>query len=255
MLGHIDISQLTLEAPLWALVMGAAVGFAHVFVGADHLAAVMPMSVNRKLKAAWVGVRWGVGHSMGMLLVAILLLAGRSMFNLEPDPDWVDRWGHVLIGLLLVGLGAWGVYQARTNKLHVHEHSHDDEDGPVAHSHMHVHKGGGGKHMHVHSHAAYAVGTLHGVAGVAHFAAVLPALAAPSVQASFAYLGGFMVGTVLALALFTAVFGVVTARLGQRSPKFIKGSMYFAAAACLVIGAGFVVVPLLGIEHWFHHHH
>jgi hypothetical protein len=253
MLAHFEI---TLNDPNWAVFAGLLVGFVHVYMGADHLAAVMPMSVNRRFKAAWVGVRWGIGHSLGVLVVAIALLAGREVTGLTPDADWVDTWGKILVGVLLLALGVWGFRQARVNTLHVHRHSHEDAEGE--HAHLHVHKGGAEPHSHgaahVHSHAAYAVGTLHGMAGLAHVAAVLPSLVAPSAAASLGYLGGFMLGTVLGLGLFAGVFGVVTAKLGDRSPKFVKGSMYFAAAACVVIGIGLIVLPLFGID-LFHHDH
>jgi len=253
MLAHFDISQIALDDPLTALLIGAVVGFIHVFIGADHLAAVMPMSVNRKLRAAWVGVRWGFGHSMGVMLVAILLLVAQELTGMTPTGDWAEKWGNVAVGAMLVLLGAWGVWQAVRHKLHVHTHTHDGEDGPEGHhTHMHVHRPG--EQGHVHSHAAYAVGTLHGMVGVAHVLAVLPALLAPTRAASFGYLGGFMVGTVVALALFAALFGLVTAKLGERSPKFVKGSMYFAALACVAVGLGFIVVAVFDL-HLFHHHH
>lgn len=225
---------------------GLIAGIAHVYVGADHLAALMPLSVGRKLKAAWLGVRWGLGHSLGVIIVAIILLAVREAIDLEP----VGVWGERIVGLMLIALGAIGIRAAFKHKLHVHEHAHDGE----AHAHLHVHSDSGHEptegesHSHLHTHAALAAGTLHGVAGMAHLMGVLPSLAFPTLKESFAYLGAFAAGSVVAMAAFAAIFGAITAKLGQKAPKLVKGSMYFAAVVCIVVGIAWIAVPLMGYE-------
>jgi hypothetical protein len=228
---------------------GIVAGLAHVYVGADHLAALMPLSVGRKLKAAWMGVRWGVGHSAGVVIVAVLLLVAREQIDIEP----VSEWGERLVGVMLIALGCVGIRAAFKHKMHVHAHAHDAGE----HAHLHVHVEGGHKpepeaveekHSHMHSHAAFAAGTLHGVAGMAHLMGVLPSLAFPTLKESFAYLGAFALGTVLAMAIFAGVFGSITAKLGERGPKLIKGAMYFAAAVCICVGVAWIVVPLMGYE-------
>lgn len=242
------MNELTIAA--WT---GLLAGLAHVYVGADHLAALMPLAAGRRLKAAWLGLRWGVGHSVGVVIVAILLLAGREalkgrdIVDLEP----VGEWGERLVGVLLIGLGALGIRAAARHKLHVHSHNHE---GAGEHAHLHVHSGNGhgteagtAAHSHLHSHAALLAGTLHGTAGMAHLMGVLPALGLP-LKSSFVYLGCFALGSVVAMTGFSAVFGVITARLGDRFPRMIKGSMYAAAAICIVVGAAWIALPLAGIE-------
>lgn len=238
----------------FALATGLIAGIAHTFVGVDHLAALMPISVNRKLKAAWLGVRWGIGHSVGVVIVAMILLAFRE--TMAPDLEFVETWGERLVGVMLIVFGLWGIRAAVRHKLHVHAHVHDGE----AHTHLHAHAADAHDpadesswHTHLHKHAALGAGALHGLAGMAHLLGVIPALAAPTLAVSFAYLGGFAIGSVISMAAFAGGFGEITARLGARSPGFIKGSMYFASAACLVIGVAWIVLPLLGIE--FSHHH
>jgi ABC-type nickel/cobalt efflux system permease component RcnA len=232
---------------------GLIAGMAHVYVGADHLAALMPLSVGRKLKAAWMGVRWGVGHSAGVVIVAILFLVVREAVDLEP----VGEWGERLVGVMLIGLGILGMRAALKHKMHVHAHAHDAGE----HAHLHVHVEGGHaptpepvaekteeKHAHFHSHAAFAAGTLHGLAGMAHLMGVLPSLAFPTLRESFAYLAAFALGTVGAMAVFAGLFGSITAKLGEKGPKLIKGSMYFAAVVCIVVGCAWIIVPLMGHE-------
>jgi ABC-type nickel/cobalt efflux system permease component RcnA len=237
-----------------ALATGLIAGIAHTFIGVDHLAALMPISVNRKLKAAWLGVRWGVGHSVGVIIVAVILLAFRE--TLASDLLFVEEWGERLVGAMLILLGLWGIRAAMRHKLHVHAHSHDGDE----HSHLHVHADDAHDpadrsrwHAHVHKHAALGAGALHGLAGVAHLLGVVPALAAPTLAVSFAYLGGFAIGSIVSMAAFAGGFGEVTSRLGDRSPGLLKGSMYFASVACLVIGVAWILLPLLGIELGHHH--
>jgi hypothetical protein len=56
-------------------VIGPAVvaGFLHVMLGPDHLAAIMTVSACQGSAALWYGIRWGIGHSMGLLIVALVL--------------------------------------------------------------------------------------------------------------------------------------------------------------------------------------
>ncbi|MCA8915620.1 MAG: High-affinity nickel transporter [Planctomycetes bacterium] len=232
---------------LIALGTGIIAGIAHVYMGADHLAALMPLSVGRKLKAAWLGVRWGVGHSMGVIIVAVIFLVVRRAVNIDP----LSEWGERIVGVMLIGLGIVGLRAAFKHKLHAHTHDHGEGD----HAHLHVHTGEGHppdqraeEHSHFHTHAALAAGTLHGVAGMAHLMGVLPSLAFPTLKESFSYLGGFAGGTVAGMAFFAAAFGTITAKLGQKAPKMIKGSMYAAGAICIIVGVAWIVVPLMGYE-------
>ncbi len=244
---HVD----TLHLAIWT---GLIAGVAHTFLGADHVAALMPLSVNRKFKAAWLGVRWGVGHSVGVIIVAVILLATREAVT--PDLTPVEEWGERLVGMMLILLGLWGIRGAMRHKLHVHVHEHDGQE----HAHMHTHVEGAHdpadttvRHSHIHKHAALGAGALHGLAGMAHLLGVIPALAAPTLMIAFSYLGGFALGSIASMALFAGGFGAVTAKLGSRSPALLKGSMYVASAACVLIGVAWIVLPLTGIE--FGHHH
>jgi ABC-type nickel/cobalt efflux system permease component RcnA len=242
---HVDTIHL-------AIGTGLAAGLAHTFLGADHVAALMPISVNRKLKAAWLGVRWGAGHSLGVVIVAIILLAGREALDLS----MVEEWGERLVGVMLIGLGLWGVRSAMRKDYHVHAHDHGDG----THAHLHAHTNDkhvvtekAAWHAHIHKHAAVGAGTLHGLAGMAHLLGVFPALAAPTLTISFAYLAGFAAGSILSMAAFAGVFGAITAKLGSKSPAILKGCMYFAAFACIGIGIVWIVLPFTGIE--FGHDH
>jgi hypothetical protein len=49
-----------------AMVGGLAMGVLHVLSGADHISAVATLACGKnKTKAFYLGVRWGIGHSVG----------------------------------------------------------------------------------------------------------------------------------------------------------------------------------------------
>lgn len=98
-------------APLLFQVIGTALGLGivHVMTGPDHLSALSTLSVGKPLKTAFgLGVRWGCGHSFGLLIVAIIFFAlGRSV-----DLDAVTYFADLFVGIFMILLGAWYMIKA-----------------------------------------------------------------------------------------------------------------------------------------------
>ncbi len=241
-----------------AIWVGFAAGALHVLSGPDHLAAVAPLSVARRVRHWAVGARWGLGHAAGVLAVGAAALAARGAFDVGALPPW----GEKPVGIALVLLGLWGLRRARSRWLHEHEH---EPGGPV-HVHVHAHEGGverahaapghAGEHAaaehagarsasaHHHGHAAFWIGTLHGFAGSAHLLGVLPAIALPSRADALLYLAGFGAGTVAAMAAFAQGVGLAAARLasiargGERAYRLLLGG---ASATAVLVGAVWIL--------------
>src|SRR5687768_14257415 len=155
------------------LAAGLVAGSAHVLAGPDHLAAVAPLaSVRRGLQAWRPGARWGLGHALGVGVVGGLAVLLRGVLPSGALAS-VSGWSERVVGVVLIGIGIWGVRRALATRVHAHAHSH----GGPRHVHVHVH-GDATEHdapaAHVHTHAAFAVGVLHGVAGSSHLVGVLP---------------------------------------------------------------------------------
>ena len=129
-----------------------------------------------------------------------------------------------LVGVLLIGIGIWGIRKAF--KMTIHSHSHENSD----HDHLHVHIEGNDHKNH--THAALGIGILHGLAGASHFLGVLPALAMPTKTLSIFYIASFGIGTISAMILFSEVMG----RLALRSGVFLKKTMYSFSCATLLLG-------------------
>jgi hypothetical protein len=218
------------------LLAGVAAGALHVWSGPDHLGAIAPLAVRGRARAWSLGARWGVGHSAGVAVVALIAFAARDVIPV----DFMSSWGERIVGATLVAIGLWGLRVALSPHLHTHRHSH----GAHSHVHMHVHAHPhalkpsilAARASHVHSHAAMGVGVLHGLAGSAHVLGVLPALAFPAAAQAALYLGGFAAGTIVAMAGFGALVGWMGRRVaagGERAYRCLVGG--FASTA---IGLG-----------------
>ena len=209
---------------------GLMAGTFHVLSGPDHLAAVAPLA-TRGHRHAWVtGLRWGLGHSTGVILVGLLSLLLRDLLPI----DLISGWSERLVGVLLIGIGLWGLRKTFSRQLHAHEHVHGDE----RHLHLHLHAPRE-KHnvlVHQHTHAAFGIGTLHGLAGSSHFLGVLPALAFHDTLEAVSYLVFYGLGTIIAMTSFSSIIGLVAARLSIGGVKAYRGMMLACSIAAVATG-------------------
>jgi hypothetical protein len=214
---------------MFAIFAGLTAGLLHVFSGPDHLAAVAPLvtSGNRQQPAlseipargarrdrveGWrTGLQWGVGHTMGVLLIACLLLVLREQLPLEAISAHSER----IVGAALIAVGGWGIWRASRTGFRPHGHTHTG--------------------------ASFAMGTLHGLAGSSHLFGVLPALAFATRSESMLYLSGFGIGAIAGMSAFAAAMGLLSTRLAQRHSRGYSGLLYASSAAALVIGGVWLV--------------
>jgi hypothetical protein len=211
---------------MFAFFAGLAAGLLHVFSGPDHLAAVAPLAADvaqqpapseilprearrRRVEGWRTGLQWGIGHTIGVLLIAGLLLLLREQLPLGAISAHSER----LVGVALIVVGAWGFWSARVRR-------------------------SAGATVHSHSGASFGMGALHGLAGSSHLFGVLPALAfATRIEAAF-YLAGFGAGAIVGMAAFSAAMGLLSSRLGHRHSS---GLLYASSAAALVVGGFWLV--------------
>ena len=212
------------------LVAGLVAGALHTLSGPDHLAAITPLSISQDRRAWRIGLRWGLGHALGVAAMGGLLIVFRQALDLDRFAWWSER----LVGVVLIGLGVWGLRQAMSRWVHSHHHEHDGAE----HAHIHFHRPGETTETnatHRHSHTAFAVGLLHGFAGTTHLFGLIPALALPTAFAAV-YLGGYGAGNLIAMGGFAWLVGWGGARLGD----------WGVSAYRLVLGAGSVGAIAVG---------
>ncbi len=210
---------------------GLAAGSIHVLSGPDHLAAVSPLALETN-KSKWtIGFRWGLGHTGGVFLVGLIALASREVIPLDAISSVSER----LVGIVLIGIGVWGLHKALSKNIHTHQHTHDGSE----HVHIHIHgtpKLHGRPEAHRHTHAAFAVGIIHGLAGSSHLLGVLPALLLPTRLEALTYLLFFGIGTISAMMMFTGFLGLVLSRFTLRGIKIYKQLLIATSAAAIGIG-------------------
>jgi hypothetical protein len=196
---------------MFAAFAGLAAGLLHVFSGPDHLAAVAPLAIDSDRRNWRTGLQWGVGHTIGVLLIATLLLVLREQLPLEAISAYSER----LVGVSLIAQGGWGIWRAMRVGLTPHGHSHAG--------------------------ASFMMGTLHGLAGSSHLFGVLPALAFATRFESIVYLAGFGAGAIAGMSAFAAVMGLLSAGVGPRHHRRYSGLLYASSAAALVVGGFWLV--------------
>jgi hypothetical protein len=190
----------------FALFAGLAAGLLHVFSGPDHLAAVAPLAAGTDRSHWRMGLQWGVGHTIGVLLIACLLLLIREQLPLDAISVYSER----LVGVALILVGGRGVWKASRSGFKPHSHAG----------------------------ASFGMGALHGLAGSSHLFGVLPALAfATRIEAAL-YLTGFGAGAIIGMTAFSAILGLLSSRFSRRHSS---GLLYASSAAALVIGGFWLV--------------
>ena len=220
-----------MNALLLAIFGGAAAGVVHVLSGPDHLAAVLPFAVSGRHSAVRAGALWGLGHGLGVAVLASMAVLIRSSVDVEA----LSSGAEVVVGGLLVLMGLWSIRRSRLMVVHSHRHRHGDETH--AHPHVHItdhsvsepHHSEHGRHGR-HIHSVFGFGVVHGLAGTSHLLGVLPSLALEATSA-IAYLVAFLIGGIGAMSAFALASG----RLVQREAWRPRG---LAMAGVTSIGVG-----------------
>lgn len=206
-------------ATLWeVLALGLLLGVRHAF-DADHLVAVTTIvsEYRNPLRAIWVGVSWGLGHTTTLLLVGALLLVLKLRL-----PEGMALFFEFLVGMVLILLGVQTFWGFRRLRVHIHTHH-----APEQHAHFHSHAESPG-HGHHSPQPRSSLGQLL-IAGITpgeHRAAPATALK------PFFRVKSYLVGTVHGLAGSAALMLLVLASLK---------SSWTGVFYILVFGAGSVV--------------
>ncbi len=203
---------------IWeVLALGLLLGVRHAF-DPDHLVAVTTIASEYRnpLRAIWIGVSWGLGHTTTLLLVGLLLLLLRLSL-----PEGLVFLFEFLVGMVLIVLGVQTFWGLRRRRVHAHPH-HKTEP----HTHFHTH-GQTQEHGH-HNHRPRAS------LGQLLIAGVIPGehLTAPTTNRPFFRVKSYLVGTVHGLAGSAALMLLVLASLKST----LTGVLYI-----LIFGLGSVV--------------
>ena len=187
--------------------LGSLLGMRHA-LEPDHVAAVSTLvtEARGRARAAWLGVCWGIGHTM------TLLVAGATLVWLRVEmPAALSNLFECGVALMLVGLGARAVYiasrQGPAGPVRRHQH------GRVTHAHA-----GAARHVHIGrwtlARRPLLVGAVHGFAGSGALTALVAA-ALPSTAARLTYMALFGLGSTVGMAALSGVLGWPFGRLAS----------------------------------------
>lgn len=212
--------------------LAVAVGFRHAFEP-DHLVAVSNIVTKRNapILAMKDGAFWGLGHSSALLVVGILMLSLRWAI---PDSYFQMMEGGV--GVMIILLGVFRLWQFFKQSPHTHVHTHDGH----THIHQHTHDG---SHKHQHK-LSFGVGIMHGLAGSGVL--IVAAMAAmKTVGTSLLFIAVFSVGCIAGMMVAAGVLGLPFSKKMHAFRRIQVGLVIFSCAICLVLGSKIM------IENWF----
>ncbi|CAM0912365.1 unnamed protein product [Alopecurus aequalis] len=224
---------------------GFLAGCLHTLSGPDHLAALAPLSIGRSpVESAAVGALWGCGHDAGQVMFGLLFLGLKDRLHIEI----LRTWGTRVVGLTLMVIGAIGIREA-TQAAPCVAAALDGGAGGHQHGNNSLEKAllsGGGKKKEI-SFATFATGIVHGLQPDA-LMIILPALAMPSRAAGAAFLGMFLVGTVMSMASYTVLIGTCTEALKERVPRITEKLTWAASLVAISMGIAIIVSESFGVS-------
>jgi High-affinity nickel-transport protein. len=218
--------------------LGLLFGLKHA-TEADHIVAVSTIVSEQRslLRSSLVGALWGVGHSIALIFVGIIVLALRVAI-----PENVANWLEFAVALMIVALGVSALLAAlrRRSDVHLHQHTHDG----VSHVHIHFHEpktehtGAASAHSHAVSRIGIKpllVGAMHGLAGSAALT-LLVLTQINSTALGLLYLAVFGLGSICGMLLMSGLIGLPFALSARRFNGVHYGLQMIAGALSIVFG-------------------
>ncbi len=192
------------------LIEGIIASSLHVISGPDHLAAVTPIAIESKSKSWLIGFFWGLGHTAGVILIGILFMLFREVIPINK----ISTYSEQIVGIVLVAIGVWALLKIKNSKKK--KHLNNQKKNIIA---------------------ALSVGIIHGLAGVSHLIGILPTLSFPSKLDSAIYLGGFGIGTIFTMVLFSWILGKVAQNFSEKKKTIMfRNLRIFGGVIAIVVG-------------------
>ena len=224
---------------LAVLSIGLVFGLKHA-TEVDHVVAIATIVSRHKnvFHSALVGALWGLGHTVSLLVIAVIVLWLRVAI-----PASVSGWLELAVAIMIIALGLsalWRVFRSNA-KVHLHQHSHDGQ----SHTHVHFHEN---ETMHApvarahHSHALTSIGwkptligMMHGLAG----SGALTLLVLTQISSSwvgFLYVVTFGIGSIVGMCLMSGLIGVPLALTSKNLTHAHQGVQTLAALLSVCFG-------------------
>ena len=233
---------------------GMCMGIIHVLAGVDHLSALATLAVGSSWKAFTIGIRWGLGHSTGLISMTAVFLFLKEELDLQATIQFCN----IVVGIMMIILGLHGAYTAYS--VHLQKNNKKSNDDIEAGGDSHTNEANilcqCGKSLASYKVdfkdartgriVAYFIGVLHGIAGPGTILGVIPAVEMHSWHATALYLVSFIAASTCCMGFFASIFGEVTRRAGAASEQieFILNAS--SAVISLIVGVMWLVFGMLG---------
>ncbi|HKO96402.1 MAG TPA: hypothetical protein VJU86_05400 [Pyrinomonadaceae bacterium] len=233
-------SSLISTGAIALLGLGLVFGLKHA-MEVDHVVAVSTIVSEHRnlLRATLVGGLWGIGHTVSLVVVGVVVLVFRVAI-----PEAVANWLEFGIALMIIGLGfmaLWRVFRKRAD-VHVHEHTHDGR----SHVHIHFHEPATAhrpvfkapSHSHAISQVGFKpllVGAMHGLAGSAALT-LLVLSQIQSVGLGLLYLLLFGLGSTMGMLFMSGMIGLPFALSARRLTGINNGLQTAAGVISIAFG-------------------
>ncbi len=228
------------------LVLGFVSGMKHA-LDPDHVAAVSTIVAEHKdvWRSARIGAFWGMGHTVTLATAGLVVLVFRLAI-----PERLTASLELVVGVMLVFLGAQTLYRCVRERLHIHAHEHEGKRHIHLHSHRH-----GPDHQHEHGfrheYRSLVIGMVHGLAGSAALT-VLVLSSIRSLGLGMLYLLMFGIGSIVGMMFTSALIGspfAYTARAFERANRVLR---LLAGMASVGIGCALLyeMGPRSGLWSW-----
>ncbi|KAK9286188.1 hypothetical protein L1049_014571 [Liquidambar formosana] len=218
---------------------GFFAGCLHTLSGPDHLAALAPLSIGRtRMESAAVGALWGCGHDAGQVIFGLLFLLLKDRLHIEV----IRTWGTRVVGFTLLVIGAMGIKEASEVATPCVALENGECDVSVYET---LENPALGKKKI--GFATFATGIVHGLQPDA-LMMVLPALALPSRLAGAAFLGMFLVGTVVAMGSYTVFIGSCSQALKERVPRITEKLTWASSLVAIALGSALLLSQFFGFS-------
>ncbi len=263
-------------APSGIALLGLLLGMRHA-TDPDHVVAVTTIlsRENRIGAAARIGVIWGLGHTLTVLLVGAAIIVFKIAI---PARLGLAMEFAVAVVLILLGIGA-ALRLLRRVARHISGDRLQHSDSLALHSHHHSHVDAAHEHSHIHlkphdhhpvdlasslsngldpqsemvpqAFAArrplvrsFSVGLVHGLAGSAAIA-LLVLSAIPQPLWATLYLAVFCLGTIVGMGLITTAIATPFMMASRRVSWFHEG--FVTSAGLLSFGFGMFLAYRIGV--------
>jgi nitrile hydratase accessory protein len=209
--------------------LGALLGMRHAFEP-DHLAAISTLLTGERniRRAAWLGVYWGIGHTLTLLVAGTLLVVLRT--EMPPMVADVLAWAVVLM-LVWFGFRALALPASETSRGPTHSHRHGLTPGSMPVGPWTI------------ARRPLMVGMLHGLAGSGALTALITATI-PSIGSRLIYLLLFGAGSTCGMAALSGLMGWPIARVGTNG-VVARGVSVAVGSISIMLGL-YWAYPLIG---------